>query len=120
MKRLPVLDEDRRSVGQWFTDWAKLVAAKEKEITRLNGIYARVLEGAGVERIETTVSGHNVPVLGLYASLGFRPIDEHEVWALGLPEPEETAPDFVGNARIKALAAARASGLPAASLVGAE
>jgi XTP/dITP diphosphohydrolase len=32
---------------------------------------------------------------------------------LGLPEPEETAPDFVGNARIKALAAARASGLPA-------
>ena len=34
---------------------------------------------------------------------------------LGLPEPEETAPDFVGNARIKALAAARASGLPALS-----
>ncbi len=33
--------------------------------------------------------------------------------ALGLPEPEETAPDFVGNARIKALAAARARSLPA-------
>lgn len=33
--------------------------------------------------------------------------------ALGLPEPEETAPDFVGNARIKALAAALATGLPA-------
>jgi XTP/dITP diphosphohydrolase len=33
--------------------------------------------------------------------------------ALGLPEPEEDAPDFVGNARIKALAAATASGLPA-------
>ena len=32
---------------------------------------------------------------------------------LGLPEPPEDAPDFVGNARIKALAAARASGLPA-------
>ena len=32
---------------------------------------------------------------------------------LGLPEPEEDAPDFVGNARLKALAAARASGLPA-------
>lgn len=32
---------------------------------------------------------------------------------LGLPEPEEDAPDFIGNARIKALAAARASGLPA-------
>ena len=34
---------------------------------------------------------------------------------LGLPEPVEDAPDFVGNARIKALAAARASGLPALS-----
>jgi XTP/dITP diphosphohydrolase len=34
---------------------------------------------------------------------------------LGLPEPEETAPDFAGNARIKALAAATASGLPALS-----
>jgi XTP/dITP diphosphohydrolase len=33
--------------------------------------------------------------------------------SLGLPEPEEDAPDFGGNARIKALAAARASGLPA-------
>jgi XTP/dITP diphosphohydrolase len=32
---------------------------------------------------------------------------------LGLPEPAEDAPDFAGNARIKALAAARASGLPA-------
>jgi XTP/dITP diphosphohydrolase len=32
---------------------------------------------------------------------------------LGLPEPEETAPDFAGNAQLKALAAATASGLPA-------
>jgi XTP/dITP diphosphohydrolase len=35
--------------------------------------------------------------------------------ALGLPEPEEDAPDFAGNARIKALAAATATGLPALS-----
>jgi XTP/dITP diphosphohydrolase len=35
--------------------------------------------------------------------------------ALGLPEPEENAPDFAGNARIKGLAAATASGLPALS-----
>lgn len=34
---------------------------------------------------------------------------------LGLPEPEENAPDFAGNARIKAVAAASASGLPALS-----
>lgn len=33
--------------------------------------------------------------------------------ALGLPEPEEDAPDFAGNARLKALAAALASGEPA-------
>jgi XTP/dITP diphosphohydrolase len=33
--------------------------------------------------------------------------------ALGLPEPEETAPDFAGNARLKALATASAAGLPA-------
>lgn len=33
--------------------------------------------------------------------------------AFGLAEPEETAPDFVGNARLKALAAAQAAGLPA-------
>ncbi|HVZ07637.1 RdgB/HAM1 family non-canonical purine NTP pyrophosphatase [Rhodopila sp.] len=35
--------------------------------------------------------------------------------ALGLPEPEENAPDFTGNARIKALAAATASGKAALS-----
>lgn len=34
---------------------------------------------------------------------------------LGLPEPEEDAPDFAGNAKIKALAAATVSGLPALS-----
>jgi XTP/dITP diphosphohydrolase len=32
---------------------------------------------------------------------------------LGLPEPEETAPDFYGNARLKALAAATATGMAA-------
>jgi XTP/dITP diphosphohydrolase len=35
------------------------------------------------------------------------------VAALGLPEPAETEDSFLGNARIKALAAARATGLPA-------
>jgi XTP/dITP diphosphohydrolase len=35
--------------------------------------------------------------------------------ALGLAEPEETATDFTGNARIKALAATSASGLPSFS-----
>jgi XTP/dITP diphosphohydrolase len=35
--------------------------------------------------------------------------------ALGLPEPVEDAPDFAGNARLKALAAAAATGHPALS-----
>jgi XTP/dITP diphosphohydrolase len=42
-------------------------------------------------------------------------VDVVAAGALGLPEPEETAPDFAGNARIKALAAATATGLPAFS-----
>jgi XTP/dITP diphosphohydrolase len=40
-------------------------------------------------------------------------VDVVSAGALGLPEPEETEPDFAGNARLKALAAATASGLPA-------
>lgn len=35
--------------------------------------------------------------------------------ALGLPEPDEPAPDFAGNAQIKALAAATATNMPAFS-----
>lgn len=42
-------------------------------------------------------------------------IDVLPVGALGLTEPDETAPDFAGNARIKALAAATTTGLPAFS-----
>ncbi len=48
--------------------------------------------------------------LPLLAPLGLIPVS---AGALGLPEPEETAATFHGNARIKALAAATASGLPA-------
>ena len=41
-------------------------------------------------------------------------VDLVSAGSLGLPEPEETAPDFAGNARIKAQAAT-ATGLPALS-----
>ncbi|MBN9563944.1 MAG: non-canonical purine NTP pyrophosphatase [Alphaproteobacteria bacterium] len=54
-----------------------------------------------LREIEALVAPHSVSVV----SAG----------ELGLPEPVEDAPDFVGNARIKALAAAHASGLPALS-----
>ena len=46
----------------------------------------------------------------LLAPLGYALTSAGE---LSLPEPEETAGTFPGNARIKALAAAQASGLPA-------
>lgn len=40
-------------------------------------------------------------------------VDVVSVEALGLPEPAETEDSFIGNARIKAHTAARASGMPA-------
>lgn len=48
----------------------------------------------------------------LFAPLG---VDVVSAGALGLPEPAETETTFAGNARIKAHAAARATGLPALS-----
>jgi XTP/dITP diphosphohydrolase len=62
------------------------------------------------------LASHNKGKLAELADL-LRPyqIDIVSAGALGLPEPEETAPDFAGNARIKALAAAIATGLPAFS-----
>ncbi len=46
----------------------------------------------------------------LVAPFGFAMVSAGE---LGLPEPAEVAPDFAGNARLKALAATRASAGPA-------
>jgi XTP/dITP diphosphohydrolase len=41
-----------------------------------------------------------------------RGVEAESAGALGLAEPEETAPDFAGNAALKAQAAAQATGLP--------
>ncbi len=40
------------SVGESRFDWRRLIANKDKEIERLNGFYAQLLDDAGVERIE--------------------------------------------------------------------
>ena len=40
-------------------------------------------------------------------------VDVVSAGALGLPEPEETEDSFIGNAKLKAMAATKASGLPA-------
>ena len=48
-------------------DWRILVDNKDKEITRLNGIYRRMLEGAGVTIVDgraTVVDPHTVAVAG--------------------------------------------------------
>jgi len=71
---------------------------------------ARRLDGG----IRLVLASHNPGKLAELADL-LHPHAVEVVSAgdLGLPEPREDAPDFVGNARIKALAATRASGLPA-------
>jgi glutathione reductase (NADPH) len=55
------------SVGPRAHDWATLIANKDREIARLNGIYANLLDAAGVRRIEgrARIAGpHEVEVGG--------------------------------------------------------
>ena len=68
----------------------------------------RLAEGQLV--LATHNAGKLREVAELLAPWGFEVVS---AGALGLPEPAETEDSFLGNARIKALAAARASGLPA-------
>ena len=66
-----------------------------------------------VER-RLVVATHNQGKLAeLRALLGDHPVDLASAGELGLPVPDETEATFVGNAKIKAHAAATASGLPA-------
>lgn len=62
------------------------------------------------------VASHNkgkvVEINDLIRPFGLAAVSAGE---LGLPEPEETEDTFTGNARLKAVAAAKASGLPALS-----
>jgi XTP/dITP diphosphohydrolase len=60
------------------------------------------------------VATHNRGKLAeIRALIGDRPVELVSAGALGLPEPAETETSFLGNARIKAHAAARATGSPA-------
>ncbi len=55
------------SVGERSFDWATLIANKDREIARLNGIYERLLQNAGVEVFEaraTILDPHSVEVGG--------------------------------------------------------
>ncbi|WP_034292289.1 glutathione-disulfide reductase [Herbaspirillum sp. RV1423] len=55
------------TVGDSRFDWAALIASKDKEIARLNGIYRKILDGARVDIIEgyaTIEDAHTVSVNG--------------------------------------------------------
>jgi glutathione reductase (NADPH) len=55
------------SVGARAFDWAQLIAAKNQEIARLNGVYGRLLAAAGVEVIAgrgVLIDAHTVQVGG--------------------------------------------------------
>jgi XTP/dITP diphosphohydrolase len=62
--------------------------------------------------LATHNSGKVREITDLMAPLG---VKTKSAGALGLAEPEETETTFAGNARLKALASARGSGLPALS-----
>ena len=69
----------------------------------------RLLPGSRVV-LATHNAGKLREIVELLEPLG---VEVTSAGALGLPAPVEDAPDFAGNAVIKAAAAARASGLPA-------
>jgi glutathione reductase (NADPH) len=55
------------TVGPQRHDWATLIAKKDEEIARLNGVYARLLDDAGVTRLDghaRVVDPHTVEVDG--------------------------------------------------------
>jgi XTP/dITP diphosphohydrolase len=75
---------------------------------------ARALAHALARGAKLVIATHNPGKLREIAELlAPHGVEAVSAGALGLPEPEETAPDFAGNAALKALAAAQASGLPA-------
>jgi len=55
------------TVGERRFDWPTLLANKDREIARLNGVYAGLLDGAGVTRLEghaRLVDAHTIDVEG--------------------------------------------------------
>jgi glutathione reductase (NADPH) len=55
------------TVGERSVDWQKLIANKNKEISRLNGVYRKILAAAGVDLIEghaEILDPHTVAVEG--------------------------------------------------------
>jgi XTP/dITP diphosphohydrolase len=71
---------------------------------------ARRLAGGGRLVLASHNPGKLREIAALLAPFGVAAVSAAD---LGLAEPVEDAPDFAGNARLKALAAARTAGMPA-------
>ena len=55
------------TIGESTLDWGKLVAAKDRELDRLNAIYIRMLRDSGVQILDgrgTIVDAHTVEIAG--------------------------------------------------------
>ena len=55
------------TIGEASLDWGKLIAAKDRELDRLNGIYIRMLRDAGVQILDgrgAIVDAHTVEIAG--------------------------------------------------------
>lgn len=75
-------------------DWTRFLAAKDKEITRLEGLYRKGLEGAGVELIESRaeITGpHSVRLVN-----GGREVTAERIVVAvgGAPNPHEALPGY--------------------------
>jgi glutathione reductase (NADPH) len=80
------------SVGERAFDWTKLVAAKEKEITRLEGLYRKGLANAGAEILNTRAELTGPNSIRLLAT-GKTVTAERIVIAVGgHPTPHEALP----------------------------
>jgi glutathione reductase (NADPH) len=80
------------TVGESRFDWAKLVAAKEQEITRLEGLYRKGLANAGAEILDTRAELVGPNTVRLLAS-GKTVTAERIVVAVGgHPSPHDALP----------------------------
>ncbi|MCZ4092679.1 glutathione-disulfide reductase [Sinorhizobium psoraleae] len=80
------------TVGESRFDWEKLVAAKEQEITRLEGLYRKGLANAGAEMLDTRAELAGPNAVRLMASGKTVTAERIVIAAGGHPSPHEALP----------------------------
>jgi glutathione reductase (NADPH) len=80
------------SVGERTFDWTKLVAAKEKEITRLEGLYQKGLANAGAEILNTRAELTGPNSIRLVATGKIVTAERIVIAVGGHPTPHEALP----------------------------